>query len=297
MTRLRLIDLTLLAALTFGLVLLSLTGVIRGTWGYDAWAYWAVDLADPYALPMNAHGAFLYSPAMAQVAALFGPLPWELFLVGWTVLLVVVLAWVGNGRAAILFLIPPITFELLYGNIHLLLVAMIVLGFRWPVAWAFALLTKVTPGVGLAWFAARRDWRSLGVALGATVVIAGISFLLAPNMWAEWTRRLTTETGAGSADTVGGPLWLRVIAGGIIAGVGGILGWRWPVAVAVMIAQPKIWPVSFSVLVALVPLVRMDRLDPLPGRRYLPGWPLRVRLASVKRATALGWRPPPQTDR
>ena len=42
----------------------------------------------------------------------------------------------------------------------------IVLGFRWPFTWAFVLLTKVTPGVGLLWFAVRREWRSLAIALG-----------------------------------------------------------------------------------------------------------------------------------
>ena len=42
---------------------------------------------------------------------------------------------------------------------------------RHPAAWAFPLLTKVTTGVGVLWFAFRRDWRSLGIAIGATAVI------------------------------------------------------------------------------------------------------------------------------
>ena len=46
------------------------------------------------------------------------------------------------------------------GNIHLLLGAVIVAGFRWPWLWALPLLTKVTPGVGLLWFALRREWRT-----------------------------------------------------------------------------------------------------------------------------------------
>jgi hypothetical protein len=267
--RLRILDTLILASLAAALVAASVTGAIRGTWGFDAWAYWAVDLADPYALPMNAHGAFLYSPAFAQLASLFAVAPWELFIALWTVLLVATLAWIGDGRAALLFLLPPVTFELLYGNVHLLLAAAVVLGFRWPAAWALMLLTKVTPAVGLAWYVGRRDWRSLAIALGATALIAGVSFAIAPELWTGWIRRLTTETGVGSADAVGGPLWLRVAAGGVLAFVAGLLGWRWPVAIAVMIAQPKIWPVSFSVLVALVPLVRMDRRDPLPGRRSL----------------------------
>ena len=69
----------------------------------------------------------------------------------------------------------PVSQEILIGNIHLLLAAAIVLGFRWPGTWAFVLLTKVTPGVGLLWFAVRREWRSLGIALGATAAIVAVS--------------------------------------------------------------------------------------------------------------------------
>ena len=35
-------------------------------------------------------------------------------------------------------------------------------------SWAFVLLTKVTPGIGLLWFAIRRRWRDLAIALGVT---------------------------------------------------------------------------------------------------------------------------------
>ena len=52
------------------------------------------------------------------------------------------------------------TVELAGGNISLLLAVAIVVGFRWPAAWAFVLLTKVTPGIGLLWFVVRREWRS-----------------------------------------------------------------------------------------------------------------------------------------
>ena len=46
--------------------------------------------------------------------------------------------------------------------------AAIALGFRYPAAWSFLLLTKVTPGIGLVWFAVRREWRPLAIALGFT---------------------------------------------------------------------------------------------------------------------------------
>ena len=105
-------------------------------------------------------------------------LPWEAFLAAWTVILLLAVRYLVGPRlwaVAIAFA----AFELLGGNIHLLLAVAIVAGFRWPAAWAFVLLTKVTPGVGLLWFAVRREWRSLGIALGATAVVAVASWAIA----------------------------------------------------------------------------------------------------------------------
>ncbi len=44
--------------------------------------------------------------------------------------------------------LPPVFFEVLVGNVHLLYAAAIVLGFRHPWTWSLMILTKVTPGVG-----------------------------------------------------------------------------------------------------------------------------------------------------
>ncbi len=49
------------------------------------------------------------------------------------------------------------------------------IGFRYPAAWSLILLTKITPGIGLLWFAVRREWRALAIALGATAAIASVS--------------------------------------------------------------------------------------------------------------------------
>ncbi len=76
--------------------------------------------------------------------------------------------------------------ELWGGNITLLIALAVVAGFRWPAAWAFVLLTKVTPGVGLLWFAVRREWRSLAMALGATLAVVAVSSLVAPGLWRDW---------------------------------------------------------------------------------------------------------------
>ena len=78
----------------------------------------------------------------------------------------------------------PVASELYHGNIDLILAAAIVAGFRWPVAWAVVLHTKLTPGIGLLWFAVRREWRPLLIAGAATIVqpilgIIGFSMLAA----------------------------------------------------------------------------------------------------------------------
>src|SRR5207237_2518368 len=92
-----------------------------------------------------------------------------------------------------------------------LLGAAIVLGFRWPWTWAFVLLTKVTPGVGLLWFAFRREWRSLGIALGVTAAIAAVSFALRPDLWREWLDLLVAATRAPDWEfIIPIPVWFRL---------------------------------------------------------------------------------------
>ena len=79
--------------------------------------------------------------------------------------------------------------ELAGGNISLLLAVAIVVGFRWPAAWALILLTKVSPGIGLLWFAVRREWRNLAIALGATAAVVAVSAVIMPGAWLEWLER------------------------------------------------------------------------------------------------------------
>jgi hypothetical protein len=255
--------------LAFGIVLIGVSVFWgAGGWGFDARAYWDIDLSHPYSLNLSDRGAYLYSPAFAQ---LVGPvahlLPAEVFLAMWTLGALAALGWLGGRWAAPLLLFPPVALEIWYGNIQLFLATAIVLGFRWPAAWAFVLLTKVTPAVGLVWFAVRREWRALGTALGATAAIAGASFVVAPGLWYEWIAFLAGQAVRPESDFLGvlslGPLWLRLVAATVIAALGGLLGYRWPVAVAAMIAMPKVWVHSPAMLAALVPLAIMDRREPL----------------------------------
>lgn len=282
--RLRLLDLMLLAIVATGFVALSVSGMVRGTWGFDAYAYWAIDQVHPYASAMNVHGAFLYSPAFAQLGGLLGWLSWPVFLTLWTTLLVGTLAWLGRGWATALFLVPVVAFEVLAGNIQILIAAALVLGFRWPASWAFILLTKVTPGVGLLWFAARREWRAVAVALGATLVITTISYVLAPGSWTEWLERLAVEgqrADPGPWAALAGPLWLRLVIAGAIAVWAGSRGLRWPMAVVVTLSLPNPSPQSLAVLVALLPLAVLDRERPLSRRPLSLPWVARGAVEAI----------------
>lgn len=257
----------LMAGVMVLLVALGVTG--DAPWGWDARAY-RPDLGSPYGQWQDVGGAFLYSPAFAQtfgVSAHLLSVP--MFVVAWTMACLVVLWWLGGRWAFLLLLAPPLLLEVYMGNIHLLLAAAVVVGFRWPAAWAFPLLTKVTPGVGLLWFAVRREWRALGIALGATAAIAGVSFVIAPDLWRQWIELLIGHAARPAIERDGvlplGPLWLRLIAAAAIASLGGLMGYRWPVLVASMLAMPVLWVNSLAMLVALIPLVRMDRAEPLPA--------------------------------
>jgi hypothetical protein len=230
-------------------------------WGLDAWAYWGVDPVHPYSQTVGSYGAFLYGPPIAQLFAVAGQLPWPVFLTGWTALLIGVYAWTTRRYALVLLgLFPAAVLELINGNIHLLLAMAVALGFRYPWTWSFVLLTKVTCGVGLLWFVVRREWRSLGIALGATALIAGVSFLLAPWMWREWIELLVAEAGkptAGKAIPI--PLWMRLPAAVLLVVWGARTDRPWTVAVAAWLAIPAMWWYSCVMLLAIIPIRRWQR--------------------------------------
>ena len=76
-------------------------------WGLDAWAYWSVDQVHPYSQTVGSYGAFLYGPPLAQVFGVLGHLPWPVFLVGWTGLLIATYAWLTQRYALVLLGLFP----------------------------------------------------------------------------------------------------------------------------------------------------------------------------------------------
>ena len=235
--------------------------------GYDAHAYYqAAALDDPYRSTIeggfDATGGlyeYKYPPPLAQVLAPLRMLgvSWPLFLGMWTVLLLVSLAWMGRKWTLLLLLFPPVLGELWLGNLNILLGLAAVIGMRWPAAWAFVILTKISPGIGVLWFVVRREWAHLAIALGATALVAGISFILAPQLWSQFIEASQTQLGATLTvprQAVPIPLPLRLVAAAILVIWGARTDRAWVLPIAVAISVPFLWWNALAVMVGSVAL-------------------------------------------
>jgi general stress protein CsbA len=257
----------------------------------DAFAYWTTRTGDFYATAETGRiGAYLYSPAFAQLLAPLVLLPLAVFTALWTAINCAAVWWLFRGSALASLLFLPIPFEIISGNVHLLYAVAIVVGFRWPATWALMLLTKVTPGIGLLWFAGRREWRSLFVALAVTAAVAGASYVLDPASWRRWVELLSVgagTAGGGSLTTVGYylpvPLLPRLVLAALVVLFASLTNRRWLVPVAVVLALPVIWSNSLAILAAVYPLWRArsnrETVPPDAEPRIGPAAALAVRVA------------------
>jgi hypothetical protein len=230
--------------------------------GQEAFCYWVPSLHAPYALSdWTRPVAYVYSPAFLQAIAPLTELPWSAFFGVWTGLLLAAVRFLTGPR---LFAIGVLlaTLELVGGNISLLLAVAMVVGFRWPAVWAFVLLTKVTPGIGLLWFAVRREWRSLGIALGATALIAAVSAVLMPGAWLDWIELLVRLAGRdGTWAAIPIPFLVRLPVAIVVVVWGARTDRRWAVPVAGMLALPALWYGGLTMLLAVVALRDPARFD------------------------------------
>ena len=224
------------------------------TW--DSHVYWRAALAsDLYANALVGElGAYLYSPAFAQLLAPAGLLPWPIFLFGWATVSIAVAAalcaapiarrpwlWLPLAMLAIL--------DIGAGNVNVLIAAAVVIGFRWPGAWSFVILTKVTPGLALLWFAARREWSHLAMALGVTALVIGISAVFEVSAWLDW---MTMLLGHGTPRALSGdiaiPAHIRFPVALILVTWGAWSDRRWVVPAACLLLMPVIWPNTLALL-------------------------------------------------
>jgi hypothetical protein len=227
--------------------------------GVDATHYYN-GLFPPYGTTDYAAGdGFFYPPPAALVLL---PLAWlglpilSATLTGCGLLALSVLlgrwAWLG-------LFFPPVWWDVSAGNVNTIIGAAVVLGFLRPGWWAVPLLTKVTPGIGVIWFLLGREWRPLSFALATTAVACGISMIVAPELWRNWTEALlsTDPNYAGSGYfAIPIPLAPRLLIAVLVLGLAAAAGWRWMVPIAAWLAVPVLWWSTLAVLVAVVPLLR-----------------------------------------
>ena len=246
---------------------------------FDAHAYFLAQPGRMYAGALGTPDAYLYSPAFSQLIEPLRSLGWETFRTVWRLSEAGALAIMAGPLTGPLLFFHPVSLEFNMGNIHLLMALAIVAGFRWPAIWAFVLLTKVTPGVGLIWFAVRREWMKLGIAVGATAAVVAISAVLDPTDWLSWISVLggTSTIPEGSFQVITAPLLLRLPAAAALVFWGARTNRRWTVLVASMLALPSVWQHSLSMLVGLLLLM------PVPWTR----WARRRSLESVADARSL----------
>jgi Glycosyltransferase family 87 len=251
-------DGAIVSGIIFNLVVIFAWGSRLLLWG-DAQSWYTIDLNDLYGraeVSLLETGAFRLAPVIAWVMYPFTKVPWELWVAGYVVVSLVAVAIVGQRWTPILVLaFPPIFLELINGNIHLFMALAIWAGMRWPAAWSFILLTKVTPGVGVLWFAFRREWRNLAVALGATAAIVAVGFAINPQQWQDWIHSLVVSANGPQVGTLP-PLLLRLPVAAAIVWYAAWSNRAWVVPFACVLAMPTIWIQSSALLLASIALYR-----------------------------------------
>jgi hypothetical protein len=215
---------------------------------------------------------YVYPPPLAQVLRV---LPWPVFVFGWIWMLFLAF-WAATRRWSVptfvistllavtigfgFVLANPATLTLV-GNPQIAVAAVCVLGFRWPGLWAFPILTKISPGIALLWFAARREWRSLAVATGATLVVVVGSILAGPQDWVDFVRFATANAGTPPPiPHVPIPFLVRLPIAVALIVWGARTDRPWTVPVAVAISMIALYESSWvTILLAVLPLATKAR--------------------------------------
>lgn len=223
--------------------------------GADARAYWMAWRLGLYGTQTVFGGpaAFLYSPAFAAAVWPLTVLPWLVFQA----------TWYCFSAAAWLWLLWPVRLPLripllaaaaavsLTGNIEWLCAVALVLAARHPSAWVVLILTKVSLGIGVAWYVFRGEWRQLAVVVGLTASIVLATWFLP---WTAWFRFLLADPGGGYVLGMSIPIVLRGLVALPLVGWGARSGRPWVLPIAAVIVSPNVWLGTFALLAAGVRL-------------------------------------------
>jgi hypothetical protein len=248
---------------------------------FDFTFYWAAtDFGNLYATDwLDPTYAYVYPPVLAQVLAPFHLLPYEVVATSWAVLCFVsvwyclrewTLLGLGFGLVGLAltndYLAIPLASAML-GNVQAPIAAAIVLGMRHPGWFAVPALTKLTSGVGLLWYAFRREWRRFAIGVGVVVSVALLSFVLSPGAWLEYVEfSVANYGGASGVPIVGPPLPIRVALAVVLVAWAARTDRAWLVPLACGIATPALygWGTVFGVGLGAVALSRAGA----PGSRW-----------------------------
>ena len=270
----------LLLAMVGGSLLLV---VAISRWGSpsDEWAYWlgakrlvaGQPLYDPAATLVTPF-AYLYPPPLAQFLAPFTlVVPDWLYEVAWTAGLLAILLWFARWKpilalAFVAFI--PVAVELWFRNVHLILAALVVLGLR-GAPWAFAVgsAIKISPGLGIVYLALRGRWRDALTASAVGLGILVVSVVLTPSAWADFVRSVVSQGAGSGASLIPVPFFVRAVAGLALTVVAARLSPRNGevlLVVAITLANPTLYVTALSMLIAIVPLLRLSEERPSASR-------------------------------
>lgn len=235
--------------------------------GLDTHAYWLAAQGElVYGRAPGQRDAYLYSPVFIAIIRPLALLPWPSFLVLWICLEAAVLTWLLKPLR-LRWSIPTFMLclpELVVGNIYILLAAAAVVGLQKPAAWSFPILTKVTAGVGLLWFAARGEWRRLLQGVGGLALIVLISYALDPTGWHAWLQFLF-EHREGTPDSRTS-FMLRCLLAISLVVIGARKQWPVLIAPAMILASPVlVGTIPWTILAAVPRLTGMAGQKPEPA--------------------------------
>ena len=226
---------------------------------FDAYGFWNAWQGGLYDIPWGEYEAYVYSPAFAQLLWPFTLLPWPVFAALWTGAAIGCLFWM---RVPWMIAFPGVIDDILRGNIHVFLAASIVLALRFGTPWAFGILTKVTPGIGLLWHAVRLEWRRLGMALLVTGAIFGVSFAFSSELWFEWFGLLAENTDTTARiQVIPLPLLVRLPIAAVLIAFAARTDRAWLLPIGVMIALPNVWTSSTALLAGSAALWNWSATD------------------------------------
>lgn len=247
---------------------------------YDSYAYWLTRGGVDYgATHQGVTGAYLYSPAFAQLIAPLTVLPWPAFLALWTVLTTLPLAWLAGRYALPVLVLPPVFMSVALGQLDVAFAVVILVGLRWPAAWALPILTKITPGIGLLWFLVRGEWRALGIATLVTAIVAAVSAAIDPSAWSGWIAmllRMDFPEFGGGLWFLPLPLGFRLFVAAALIAWGAATDRRWVLPLGVCLSLPTVWLNTPTILVAVLPMAAAGARSPAGAwlRRSVPSVPI-----------------------